>query len=131
MQFMPETWMRWGLDANGDGVANPWNPDDAVYAAARYLAAAGAHEDLSRAVFAYNHAQWYVDDVLELARLFGGDGAAFEADLTAPVVPQPSAGSELVFAIDDIEQRIAAARRDVTRARQSIVRAENRLERLA
>ena len=74
MQFMPETWMRWGTDADRDGVANPWDPEDAIYSAARYLAAAGAHEDLYRAVFAYNHADWYVRDVLELARVFTGGG---------------------------------------------------------
>ena len=71
---MPSTWERWGSDFDGDGVANPWDPDDGVYAAARYLAAAGAAEDLSRAIFAYNHADWYVQDVLELARVFSGGG---------------------------------------------------------
>jgi murein DD-endopeptidase MepM/ murein hydrolase activator NlpD len=81
MQFMPETWLRWGLDASGDGVASPWNPEDAVYAAARYLAAAGGRTDLPRAVFAYNHAQWYVDEVLQLAGQLGrlGPGGAFVA----------------------------------------------------
>ena len=74
MQFLPSTWGRWGLDANGDGIADPWNPEDAVYAAARYLAAAGASEDIARAVFAYNHAQWYVDEVLQLAVLYGQAG---------------------------------------------------------
>jgi len=39
MQFMPDTWARWGTDANGDGVADPWNAEDAIYSAARYLAA--------------------------------------------------------------------------------------------
>ena len=38
---MPSTWLRWGVDADGDGVADPWNATDAIYAAARYLAAAG------------------------------------------------------------------------------------------
>jgi murein DD-endopeptidase MepM/ murein hydrolase activator NlpD len=71
MQFMPSTWERWGMDANGDGVADPWNPDDAIFAAARYLAAAGGRTDISRGVFAYNHAQWYVDEILGLARLYG------------------------------------------------------------
>jgi cell wall-associated NlpC family hydrolase len=70
MQFMPSTWERWGLDANGDGIADPWNPTDAVYAAARYLAATGAHEDLPGAVWSYNHSQEYVDDVLALAAEF-------------------------------------------------------------
>ena len=46
MQFMPSTWVRWGMDANGDGVADPWNPDDAIYAAARYLAASGGASDI-------------------------------------------------------------------------------------
>ena len=73
MQFMPDTWLRWGTDGSGDGIADPWDPEDGVFSAARYLAAAGAHTDLQRAIFAYNHAQWYVDDVLELAALFGGD----------------------------------------------------------
>ena len=41
---------------------------DAIFAAARYLKAAGAETDLRRAIFAYNHADWYVDDVLERAR---------------------------------------------------------------
>jgi membrane-bound lytic murein transglycosylase B len=67
MQFMPSTWQRWGTDASGDGVADPWNPADAVYSAARYLQAAGAERDLRRAVFAYNHAGWYVNEVLRIA----------------------------------------------------------------
>ena len=41
MQFMPETWAMYGVDANGDGVKDPNNPEDAIYAAARYLSAAG------------------------------------------------------------------------------------------
>ncbi|HEV3408337.1 MAG TPA: lytic murein transglycosylase [Gaiellaceae bacterium] len=124
MQFMPETWARWGMDADGDGLANPWDPEDAIYAAARYLAAAGAHSDLSRAIFAYNHAQWYVDDVLELAAELA-EGGGFEAGSA----PAP-AGSNLVFQVDDVEQRLAAARRAVTRARQALVRGEERIEEL-
>ena len=64
MQFMPDTWLRWGTDGDGDGLADPWDPEDAVFAAARYLAATGGTTDISRAIFAYNHAQWYVDEVL-------------------------------------------------------------------
>ena len=41
MQFLPSTWLRWGVDGDGDGIADPWNATDAVYAAARYLAASG------------------------------------------------------------------------------------------
>jgi murein DD-endopeptidase MepM/ murein hydrolase activator NlpD len=81
MQFMPSTWLRWGLDADGDGIADPWNPTDAIFAAARYLAAAGGQTDLYRGVFAYNHAHWYVRDVLDLARVYGQGGLSQTADL--------------------------------------------------
>jgi len=134
MQFMPSTWERWGLDANGDGLANPWNPEDAVYAAARYLAAAGAHDDISRAIFAYNHAQWYVDQVLEVAQAFGGDGSGFVGELGTGLLygsaSVPGVGAPLVFRIDDIEKRLAAARKRVARARQAIVVEEKQVEKL-
>nr|WP_246851796.1 lytic murein transglycosylase [Patulibacter sp. SYSU D01012] len=68
MQFMPPTWAQYGVDANGDRDRDPYNPVDAIFAAARYLQAAGGERDLRRAIFAYNHADWYVDDVLERAR---------------------------------------------------------------
>jgi hypothetical protein len=72
MQFLPSTWKTWGLDANGDGIADPYNPVDAIFSAARYLHAAGASKSLPRAVFAYNHAWWYVQSVLLRAQLIGG-----------------------------------------------------------
>ncbi len=72
MQFMPATWKQYGTDANRDGRKDPFNPVDAIFAAARYLRAAGADDDLRRAIFAYNHADWYVESVLMRARLIGG-----------------------------------------------------------
>jgi hypothetical protein len=72
MQFMPSTWKMYGVDANGDGVKDPFNPVDAIFAAARYLRAAGGDTDLRRAIFAYNHAGWYVDSVLMRAQVIGG-----------------------------------------------------------
>jgi hypothetical protein len=70
MQFMPATWAEWGI--NGFGPPGPpdiMNPLDAVPSAARMLCAAGAGNPatLSRAIFAYNHATWYVAEVLALA----------------------------------------------------------------
>ncbi|HEY1854737.1 MAG TPA: lytic murein transglycosylase [Solirubrobacterales bacterium] len=64
MQFMPSTWETYGVDANGDGVKDPSNPEDAIFAAARYLAAAGMPADTYGAIYAYNHADWYVSEVL-------------------------------------------------------------------
>jgi len=76
MQFMPETWAGYGVDANGDGVADPFNPEDAIFAAASYLRAAGAPTDWYTAVFAYNHADWYVAEVLANAQCYGQLGGA-------------------------------------------------------
>jgi cell wall-associated NlpC family hydrolase len=75
MQFMPSTWARWGVDASGDGVADPNNPTDAIFSAARYLAGCGGQSDIARAVYCYNHATWYVNDVLRLAAMYSrGEG---------------------------------------------------------
>ena len=105
MQFMPSTWERWGLDANGDGVADPWNPEDAIYAAARYLSAAGGTQDISRGVFAYNHAQWYVDEVLQLAHTFG------------------SGGLDTTFKLDRLQVSLDGARKDVAEANRQLLAA--------
>lgn len=68
MQFMPGTWAAYGQDGNGDGVADVNNAYDALYGAANYLAANGANSgDNYRALFAYNHADWYVQKVLGVA----------------------------------------------------------------
>jgi cell wall-associated NlpC family hydrolase len=76
MQFMPSTWARWGIDANGDGVADPNNPTDAIFGAARYLAGCGGQFDIARAVYCYNHSSSYVNEVLGLAALYGQGGVA-------------------------------------------------------
>jgi hypothetical protein len=73
MQFMPETWAMYGVDANGDGVKDPNNPEDAIHAAARYLSAAGMPENTWDAIWAYNHADWYVEDVLEHAGCYASE----------------------------------------------------------
>jgi hypothetical protein len=67
MQFLPSTWRRWGVDASGDGVADPMNPADAIYSAARYLQAAGIQHDVRRAIWAYNPLASYVNMVLSIA----------------------------------------------------------------
>jgi murein DD-endopeptidase MepM/ murein hydrolase activator NlpD len=113
MQFMPSTWMRWGTDASGDGVADPWNAEDAVFSAARYLAAAGGRTDLQRGIFAYNHAQWYVDDVLRLARLYGHGGPG------------------VAFSFDRLQVRLDSARKAVSRANRRLVAASKNERRIA
>jgi murein DD-endopeptidase MepM/ murein hydrolase activator NlpD len=108
MQFMPDTWLRWGTDANGDGVADPWNPDDAIVSAARYLAAAGGSTDIYRGVYAYNHADWYVKEVLDLANLYGSS-------------------SGVAFSLDRLQVSLDTARGAVVTASDSLVAAQARL----
>ena len=124
MQFMPSTWARWGIDANGDGVADPNNPADAIFSAARYLAGCGGQFDIARGVYCYNHASWYVNEVLGLAALYGqgggGGGGVFSVDLQ----PQIALARSHVAAS---RTQFAAAR---THARR-LARAERRLLRAA
>jgi murein DD-endopeptidase MepM/ murein hydrolase activator NlpD len=72
MQFLPSEWARYGVDANGDGWEDPYNPADAIFAAARYLRAAGGDTDIKAAVYAYNHSQEYVESVMLRAQLLDG-----------------------------------------------------------
>jgi murein DD-endopeptidase MepM/ murein hydrolase activator NlpD len=109
MQFMPSTWLRWGVDADNDGIADPWDPYDAVYAAARYLAATGGQTDIRGAIYSYNHADWYVREVLQVASLYG------------------NGGEELTFSLDRVQVDLAAAARDVTVANGKLVKARHTL----
>jgi len=73
MQFLPSTWAEWGITGFGErGPPNIMDPFDAVPSAARYLCAAGGATaaGLPRAIFAYNHADWYVSEVLALAQQY-------------------------------------------------------------
>ncbi len=55
----------YGVDANGDGIADPYNLEDAIFSAANYLSQSGAADgDLEKAIFHYNHSEKYVQDVL-------------------------------------------------------------------
>ena len=70
MQFMPATWASYGRgDINND--------HDSILAAARYLKAAGAPGDMSKALFAYNHAQAYVNALTLYAEAMKSDPAAY------------------------------------------------------
>jgi hypothetical protein len=113
MQFMPTTWEHWGVDADGDRRRDPANPVDAIFAAAQYLADHGAAEDLDAAVFAYNHADWYVREVLQRAREF----AALDQDAVAAAtragragrtlrVADPTPGQALLMSEDDLRRHV-------------------------
>lgn len=96
MQFLASTWARYGVDGNGDGRIDRWNAADAIYSAANYLRASGAPGDYRQAIYAYNHAWWYVEEVLTWAaryRGLPGEGAA-DAIAPAPVLPSTRAISQ-------------------------------------
>jgi hypothetical protein len=82
MQFLPSTWRRYGLDASASGSRDPYNAADAIFSAARYLAAAGATRNLPRAIFAYNHSHAYVQSVLDRAELLSAEPQALVGPLT-------------------------------------------------
>jgi NlpC/P60 family/Transglycosylase SLT domain len=68
-----DAFWRFAVDGNSDGITSPYDPADAVPTAVAYLCQAlTEHQgDLAAAVFAYNHAGWYVDRVLALAASYG------------------------------------------------------------
>jgi hypothetical protein len=75
MQFMPATWASMGVDGNGDGRADIHNDADSIYSAANYLTKSGVTKGpagVRAAIFTYNHADWYVNDVLYYAKAYGG-----------------------------------------------------------
>ncbi len=70
MQFIQSSWAEWGVDANGDKIKDPYNPVDAICAAGNYLQDHGYAEDPYKAIFANNHADWYVQLILKYAKVY-------------------------------------------------------------
>ncbi len=89
MQFEPATWLQYGVDALNAGYADPYNPVDAIFAAARYLHAAGASGNLRTAILAYNHSDEYASSVLLRAKLIATYPGAVIATLTGLVDGRP------------------------------------------
>jgi hypothetical protein len=111
MQFMPGTWKLYGVDGNQDGLKDPYNPVDAIFAAARYLRAAGADRDLRAAIFAYNHADWYVDSVVLRARYSGGLPADLVGSLSGLTQGRFPVQAKAAYAKDVTRKDIKAAKR--------------------
>ena len=80
MQFIASTWATYGVDGDGDGRIDRWDPADAIYGAANYLHASGAPGNYRAAIYSYNHAGWYVAEVESWA-------ARYRAPPTPPTPP--------------------------------------------
>lgn len=78
-QFLSPTWAAFGVDGDRDGDRDVYDPADAIHGMANYLRASGAPRDWRRALFAYNHAGWYVDQVVRQA-------AEYRAHAASPTV---------------------------------------------
>ena len=99
-QFLEPTWRLYGVDGDGDGVKDRYNPADAIPGTANLLARRGAPADYRRAVFAYNHASWYVDDVLTHAARYRGAAEADPGAVQAALVPDASAAEACAEFVD-------------------------------
>ena len=88
MQFLPATFGEFAVDADPAQPVSPYDPADAIYTAARMLCADGARggrpAGINQAIFAYNHASWYVAEVLSWAARYTNPGS------TATAAPLPS-----------------------------------------
>jgi hypothetical protein len=76
MQFLASTWAEYGVDADGAGTPDRWNPTDAIFGAANYLRASGAPGNYREAIYAYNHADWYVEEVERWAAKYSAPSAS-------------------------------------------------------
>jgi membrane-bound lytic murein transglycosylase B len=74
MQFMPSTFAAYAQDGDGDGIKNIYDVDDAIFTAARYLAANKVTRNISGALYRYNHSTSYVYSVIAIARGYGYTG---------------------------------------------------------
>jgi hypothetical protein len=92
-QFLAGTWRVYGVDGDRDGVKDRYNPADAIPGTANLLRQSGAPADYRRAVFAYNHASWYVDDVLARAARYRGAAEADPDAVQAVLVANADASS--------------------------------------
>lgn len=108
MQFEPATFAGYDHPVPADQAPNPagspnppsiQNPTDAIYAAARYLCANGAATNINGAIYAYNHASWYVSEVLAQAQTFQAHAPAAPASSGGGnAAPSPQAATALTFA---------------------------------
>ena len=105
MQFLQPTFdtvvKQHPLPPGGNNPPSPWNKHDAIYAAAHYLCDSGAPKDLRKALFVYNNADWYVNDVLEQARKYS-DALVGTGDCNNVQAPNRAAAVAIRFACEQL-----------------------------
>jgi hypothetical protein len=136
MQFLASTWKTYGMDGNGDGKVNRWDPSDAIFAAANYLRASGAPDDYHRAILAYNRAEWYVADVMRWAARYRSsavistvaavEGGERTSEWSSNTPIRFVAGERAL--LDPQDARVALVPNDVPATVQAMVVAGNELQ---
>jgi cell wall-associated NlpC family hydrolase len=95
MQFEPATFTEYAVDADPDQPVSPYDPQDAIWTATVMLCASGARSGttagIRQAVYAYNHATWYVNEVL-----------AWATKYAQPVGESPVAAQAIAYAEQQI-----------------------------
>jgi hypothetical protein len=97
-QFLASTWATYGIDADNDGIRDPYSVPDSVFATANYLHASGASADWRSAIFAYNHSESYVQDVESEAAQLGGQVVCTPAPTAVPTGPAALSKAETLYA---------------------------------
>lgn len=96
MQFLAGTWAAYGIDADQDGLADRWNPADAIVSAANYLAASGAPERMEAAIYAYNPSRRYLALVLAWSEHYqeaAASGCGFDDYAPSPIYSGANIGA--------------------------------------
>jgi cell wall-associated NlpC family hydrolase len=111
MQFEPETFARYGVSADPSDPGappDPYDPWDATYAAASYLQASGAPGDWAAAIYAYNHASWYVAQVEARANTYLASPGVSTLEVGGGGAPR-NAGCALEAGSNTLASRVEAA----------------------
>jgi hypothetical protein len=108
MQFIAATWAQYGVDAEGGGPPDRWNPADAIFSAANYLRASGAPADYRRAIYAYNHAEWYVEEVESWAERYSAPPSGSDRQGARPTLAADplAAGGEATESLEGADVRL-------------------------
>ncbi len=139
-QFLASTWSEYGVSADGR-LPDRWNPADAILAMANYLRASGAPGNYRQAIYAYNHAWWYVAEVERWAAIYRGSAqAAARPELSGSAASEvtPGARRDSTAAVEGIpgeravlspaDGHLALVPGDVPPAVQAMVIAGNELQ---
>lgn len=82
---MPKTWEDFGIDADQDGKADPFSLADAIASAANYLSVHGFNKDPRKAIWHYNHADWYINEVMQTSEKYKASYLASTTNLESVV----------------------------------------------